>query len=60
MVEVDSRRREIKELRDEEKIKQDKTTADSPQSDGVAERAIGIIDSASRTAKIQALEIYPN
>ncbi|CAM9745032.1 unnamed protein product, partial [Sphacelaria rigidula] len=50
----------FEELCDREKIKQEKITADSPQSNGVAERAIDFIESAGLAAKIQASEIYPN
>ena len=50
----------FEQLCDKEKIKQEKTTADSPQLNAVAERAIGIIESAGLAAKIQALEMYPN
>ena len=51
---------EFEQLCDKEKIKQEKTTADSPQFNAAAERAIGIIESAGLAAKIQALEMYPN
>ena len=37
-----------------EKIRQEFTTSDTPEYNGVAERQIGIIESADITAKIQA------
>ena len=60
MVEVNFRRGSSKKLCDKQKIKQEKTTADPPQSNGVAKRAISIIESAGLAAKIQALGMYPN
>ncbi|CAM9415846.1 unnamed protein product, partial [Sphacelaria rigidula] len=50
----------FEELCDKERSDQEKTTADSLQYNGVAERAIGIIKSAGLVAKIQASETYPN
>ena len=41
-------------------IKQEFTTADSPEYNGVAERALGMIDAAARSAIIQAQELYPH
>ena len=40
-------------------IKQEFTTADSPQFNGVAERALGLIETAAMTGRIQARELYP-
>ncbi|CAM9995170.1 unnamed protein product, partial [Sphacelaria rigidula] len=48
------------ELCDRAKIKQEKTTADSPQFIGVVERALGIIETAGLEARIQASELYPD
>ncbi|CAM9751359.1 unnamed protein product, partial [Sphacelaria rigidula] len=48
------------ELCDREKIKQEKTTADSPQFNGVVERALGVIETADLAARIQAPELYPD
>ncbi|CAM9389968.1 unnamed protein product, partial [Sphacelaria rigidula] len=45
------------ELCDRKNIKQEKTTADSPQFNGVAERALGIIETAGLAARIQASEL---
>lgn len=45
---------------DKEEIKQEKTTADSPQFNGVAKRAMSTIGSAGLPAKIQESEIYSN
>ena len=42
-----------------EKIRQDFTTADSPQYNGVAKRQIAIIEAASLAARIQAGAKYP-
>ena len=39
-------------------IKQELTTADSPRYNGVAERALGIIEATSRAARIQAPLIF--
>ena len=41
-------------------IKQEFTPADSPKYDGVAERALGLINDATVAARIQATELYPN
>ena len=41
-------------------IKQDLTTADSPKHNGVAGRALGLINDAAVAARIQATELYPN
>ena len=43
-----------------EKIRQESTTADSPQYNGVAERQIAIIEAAGLAARIQATGKYPN
>ena len=43
-----------------EKIRQEFTTADSPQYNGVAERQIAIIEAAGLAARIQAAAKYPN
>ena len=40
-------------------IKQQFTTADSPQSNGVAERALGVIKTAAMAGRIQARELFP-
>lgn len=40
------------DLRDGEKIKQEKTTADCPEVNGVTQRAIGIIDTTGLAAKL--------
>ena len=40
-------------------IKQEFTTADSPQFNGVAERALGLIETAAMAGRIQARELYP-
>ena len=41
-------------------IKQEFTPADSPKYNGVAERALGLINDAAVAARIQATELYPN
>ena len=51
---------EFGELCDREKIKQENTTADSPEFNGVVERALGITETAGLAARIQASELYPN
>ena len=43
-----------------EKIRQELTTVDSPQYNGVAERQIGIIEAAGLATRIQAAAKYPN
>ena len=43
-----------------EKIRQEFTTADSPQYNGVAERQTAIIEAASLAARIQTVAKYPN
>ena len=43
-----------------EKIRQEFTTADSPQCNGVAERQIAIIEAPGLAARIQAATKYPN
>ena len=43
-----------------EKIRQEFTTANSPQYNGVAERQIAIIDAADLAARTQAAAKYPN
>ena len=43
-----------------EKIRQEFTTADFPQYNGVAERQIAIIEAAGLAARIQAVAKYPN
>ena len=40
-------------------IKQEFTTADSPQFNGVAERALGLIETAVIADRIQARELFP-
>ena len=40
-------------------IKQEFTPADSPKYNGVAERALGLINDAATAARIQATELYP-
>ena len=40
-------------------IKQEFITADSPQFNGVAERALGLIETAARAGRIQARELFP-
>ena len=40
-------------------IKQEFTTADSPQYNGVAERALGLIETAAMAGRIQARELFP-
>ena len=41
------------------RIKKDFTTDDSPQFSGVAERALGLIETAAMTGRIQAHERFP-
>ena len=41
-------------------IKQEFTTAETPQYNGVAERALGLLEAASMAARLQASELYPN
>ena len=43
----------------ERKIKQEFTTADSPEYNGVAERGLAMIESAALAARIQASESFP-
>ena len=43
----------------ERKIKQEFTTADSPEYNGVAERGLAMIESAALAVGIQALELFP-
>ena len=40
-------------------IKQKFTTADSPQFNGVAERALGLIETAAMADRMQARELFP-
>ena len=40
-------------------IKQEFTTADSPQLNGVAERALGLIETAAMAGRIQTYELFP-
>ena len=40
-------------------IKQEFTTADSPQFNGVAERALGLIETAAMAGRMQARELLP-
>ena len=40
-------------------IKQEFTTGDSPQINGVAERALGLIETAAMAGRIQARELFP-
>ena len=41
-------------------IKPEFTPADSPKYNGVAERALGLINDTAVAARIQAIELYPN
>ena len=41
-------------------IEQEFTPADSPKYNGVAERALGLINDTTVAARIQATELYPN
>ena len=41
-------------------LKQEFTPADRPKYNGVAERALGLINDAAVAARIQATELYPN
>ena len=41
-------------------IKQEVNPADSPKYNGVAERALGLINDVAVAARIQATELYPN
>ena len=41
-------------------IKQESTPADRPKYNGVAERALGLINDAAVAARIHATELYPN
>ena len=41
-------------------IKQEFTPADSPKYNGVAERALGLVNDAAVAARIQATELYPS
>ena len=43
----------------ERKIKQEFTTEDSPEYNGVAERGLAMIESAALAARIQASELFP-
>ena len=43
----------------ERKTKQEFTTADSPEYNGVAERGLAMIESAALAARIQASELFP-
>ena len=43
----------------ERNIKQEFTTADSPEYNGVAERGLAMIESAALAARIQASELFP-
>ena len=43
----------------ERKIKQEFTTADSPEYNGVAERGLAMIESAALAARIQASKLFP-
>ena len=43
----------------EQNIKQEFTTADSPEYNGVAERGLAMIESAALAARIQASELFP-
>ena len=40
-------------------IKQEFTTAESPRFNGVAERALGLIDTAAMTGRVQARKRFP-
>ena len=44
---------------DHEVFKQEFTTADGPQFNGVAERALGLIETAAMAGRIQAREFFP-
>ena len=50
---------ELGHLCRERNIKQDFTTADSPEYNGVAERGLAMIESAALAARIQASELFP-
>ena len=50
---------EFGQLCRERNIKQEFTTADSPESNGVAERGLAMIESAALAARIQASELFP-
>ena len=41
-------------------IKQEFTTADSPQFNGVAERALGLIETAAMTDRTQSQKLFPS
>ena len=43
---------------DHEVFKQEFTTADGPQFNGVAERALGLIETAAMAGRIQARELF--
>ena len=43
----------------ERNIRQEFTTADSPEFNGVAERGLAMIESAALAARIQAPELFP-
>ena len=43
---------------DHEVFKQEFTTADGPQFNGVAERALGLIETAAMAGRIQAREVF--
>ena len=44
---------------DHEVFKQEFTTADGPQFNGVAERALDLIEMAAMAGRIQARELFP-
>ena len=50
---------EFGQLCRERNIKQEFTTADSPEYNGVAERRLAMIESAAPAARIQASELFP-
>ena len=50
---------EYRQLCRERNIKQEFTTADSPEYNGVAERGLAMIESAALAARIQASELFP-
>ena len=51
--------REFGQLCRERNIKQEFTTADSPEHNGVAERGLAMIESVALAARIQASELFP-
>ena len=52
-------REKCRDLHKSRGIKQEFTTADSPQFNGVAERALGLIETAAMTGRVQARKRFP-